>query len=566
MPNEGDKDAQRLKALEILRRAPLDFSRRASYGSEQRTERVTLHWADGRQSSLSPSRDDRISFALRDRFEREQPNCREQILQRVDQFGLPEAATVAWSYEADWEGAPPLSETGRQRIRWLDLAKLLALPAEAGAGRSVILGPMQREPATAKELEADVLARLQRYVRIDTQSQADSTSYPSTPGQLDLLRLLRDELLQLGYRDATLGRFGYVTATLPSTLPPTAAQPPVIGFFAHVDTSPDAPGKDVLPIVWPAYAGGDLVLPGDPTQVLSPADSPQLATHVGHDIVTSDGRTLLGADDKAGVAAAMAAAAYLIRHPEIQHGVIKFAFNPDEEVGRGVDHFDVAAFGAAYAYTLDAGDAGEVEDETFSADAVTLRFFGRSAHPGYAKGKLTNAIKIAGEFVAALAGELPAPEETAGRDGFVHPAAISGVAEEATVKLIVREFETANVAAMEARLRDLAEKVVQRHPAARYAMTVSEQYRNMRDVLVNHPRVTALADAAVRRVGLEPAHRPIRGGTDGARLCAMGLPTPNIFAGWQMIHSRREWVSVQDMGKAAAVIIELSQLWANEPA
>ncbi|HEV7214862.1 MAG TPA: peptidase T [Chloroflexota bacterium] len=416
-----------------------------------------------------------------------------------------------------------------------------------------------------KELEADVLTRFQRYVRIDTQSQADSTTYPSTAGQLDLLRLLRAELLQFGYRDAVIDSFGYVTATLPSTLPPTAAPPPVVAFFAHVDTSPDAPGKDVQPVVWPAYAGGDLVLPGDPTQVLSPADSPQLATHVGDDIVTSDGRTLLGADDKAGVAAAMAAAGYLMRHPEIPHGAIKFAFNPDEEVGHGVDHLDLQAFGAAYAYTLDAGDAGEVEDETFSADGVTVRFFGRSAHPGYAKGKLVNAIKLAAEFVAELADELPAPEETAGRDGFVHPTGISGAAEEAVVKLIVRDFRTVELAAREARLRDLAHSVVQRHDGARFEMAVNEQYRNMHDVLVNHPRVAALADEAVRRVGLEPIHRPIRGGTDGARLCSMGLPTPNIFAGWQMIHSRREWVSVQDMGKAARVIIELCRLWAAQP-
>lgn len=413
-------------------------------------------------------------------------------------------------------------------------------------------------------LEADVLDRLLRYVRIDTQSRADSPTYPSTPGQLDLLRLLRDELLALGYADAALDRYGYVTATLPSTLPADSPAPPVVAFFAHVDTSADAPGRDVQPIVWRNYAGGALRLPGDPTQVLSPEESPALATHIGHDIVTSDGRTLLGADDKAGVAAVLGAAAYLVRHPETPHGTIKFVLNPDEEVGHGVDHLDVPALGAAYAYTLDAGEAGEVEDETFSADGVTLRFLGRSAHPGYARGKLVNAIKVAADFVAALPRDTLSPETTAGREGFVHPTTISGAAEEAVVRLIVRDFDTAELARKETLLRDLATTTAERHPGARYDLTVVEQYRNMHDVLVHHPRATALADEAVRRVGLEPLHRPIRGGTDGARLCAMGLPTPNIFAGWQMIHSRREWVSVQDMGKAAQVIIELAQLWAHE--
>ncbi|MGI8916337.1 MAG: peptidase T [Chloroflexota bacterium] len=422
---------------------------------------------------------------------------------------------------------------------------------------------MHQDSAVTYQLEADALNRLLRYVRIDTQSLAESATYPSTPGQLDLLRLLCGELLALGFVDARMDDFGYVTATLPATM---AAEPaaPVIAFFAHVDTSPDAPGKDVQPIVWRKYDGGEFRLPGDPTQVLSPAESAPLGTHIGHDIVTSDGTTLLGADDKAGVAAAMAAAAYLIRHPEIPHGTVKFAFNPDEEVGQGVDHFDVQSFGATYAYTLDAGDAGEVEDETFSADAVTVRFFGRSAHPGYARGKLVNAIKIAADFVAMLPRDRLSPETTAGRDGFVHPTGITGAAEEAVVKLIVRDFQTSELGSKEAMLRDLAEATVARHPDSRYELTVHEQYRNMHDVLVNHPRVTVLADEAVRRVGLEPLHRPIRGGTDGARLCAMGLPTPNIFAGWQMIHSRREWVSVQDMGKAAQVIIELARLWLDE--
>ena len=418
---------------------------------------------------------------------------------------------------------------------------------------------------TLRRLEADALERFLRYVRIDTQSSADSTSYPSTPGQLELLRLLRDELQALGYADAAMDQYGYVTATLPSTLPPADPQPPVVAFFAHVDTSQDAPGKDVRPIVWRHYDGGDIVLPGDPSQVLTPGDVPHLAEKVGHDLVTSDGRTLLGADDKAGVAAIMAAAAFLIGHPELRHGTIKFAFNPDEEVGRGVDHFDVAAFGATYAYTLDAGEPGEVEDETFSADGLTVRFVGRSHHPGYAKGKLVNAIKVAADFLAALPREELSPESTEGREGFVHPTTIQGAAEAASVRFIVRDFDTAELATKEALLRRRAEEAARRHPGARAEVEVVEQYRNMHDVLAQHPQVAALADEAVRRVGLEPIHRPIRGGTDGSRLCAMGLPTPNLFAGWQMIHSRREWVSARDMATAARVVVELAQLWGERP-
>lgn len=551
-------------ARAILARVPLDVSRRASYGQEQRTETVTVHWPDSRRAFLAAARDDRISFALRDRYEAGAPSCRDQLLGLIAQHGAPEALTISWDYQSDWEGEPPRQQRGRLRLSWQDAAALLDLPEAPPAPASAILHPMKTPRVIT--LEGDTLGRLLRYVRIDTQSSADSPTYPSTPGQLDLLRLLRDELAALGCSDVAMDGFGYVTATLPPTLPPGAPATPVVAFFAHVDTSADAPGKDVQPIVWRDYSGGLLTLPGDPQQQLDPAEIPQLTAHAGHDIVTSNGRTLLGADDKAGVAAVMAAVAYLLAHPEIPHGTIKVAFNPDEEVGRGVDHFDVQAFGADYAYTLDAGEAGEVENETFSADGALVRFFGRSAHPGYAKGKLVNAIKVACDFVASLPRDTLSPETTAGRDGFVHPVTLTGAAEEASVKFIVRDFVTAELAGKEALLRSLAEAAVARHPGARYELTITAQYRNMHDVLMRHPNAMARADEAVRRIGLTPIHRPIRGGTDGSRLCAMGLPTPNLFAGWQMIHSRREWVCVEDMGKAAQVIIELAQLWAEEGA
>jgi tripeptide aminopeptidase len=337
-------------------------------------------------------------------------------------------------------------------------------------------------------------------------------------------------------------------------------------FFAHVDTSEDAPGANVEPVVWRVFDGRDLVLPGDPAQVLRPAEDAALRAAVGQDIVTSDGRTLLGADDKAGVAAIVTAAAYLLAHPELPHGRLRLCFNPDEEIGRGMDHINLAALGAAYAYTLDASDAGEVQDETFSADGVTVRLLGRAHHPGWAKGKLVNALKVAADFLAALPRDTLSPETTEGRAGFVHPVTIAGNAEAVTLRFIVRDFETARLAEKEDLLRELAEAAAARHPGARVEVTVAEQYRNMREVLARHPRTIALADAAVRRVGLAPSHTVIRGGTDGSRLCAMGLPTPNLFAGGHNFHSRREWVSVQDMGRAARMVIELACLWAGEPA
>ncbi|MCL4541255.1 MAG: peptidase T, partial [Chloroflexi bacterium] len=359
--------------------------------------------------------------------------------------------------------------------------------------------------------------------------------------------------------------FGYVTATLSSTLPPEADVPPVIAFFAHVDTSPDVSGADVRPLIWHSYDGRPLQLTGDPAQTLSIASLPALAEHIGHDIVTSDGTTLLGADDKAGVAAIMAAAAYLKQHPELAHGTIIWVFNPDEEVGHGVDHLDLQALGATYAYTLDAGKAGEVQSETFSADLVHIRFFGISSHPGTARDKMVNAVKVAATFVASLPRTTLAPEVTVGREGFVHPTEISGGIEETSVSLIVRDFETPELATKETLLHHLAGAAIAQFPGARYELTVTEQYRNMRDILVHHPRVVALADEAVRRVGLQPLRTPIRGGTDGSRLTERGLPAPNLFAGWQQAHSRQEWVCVQDLALAAATIVTLVQLWAEQP-
>jgi tripeptide aminopeptidase len=415
-------------------------------------------------------------------------------------------------------------------------------------------------------VEADVLDRFLRYVRIDTQSRHEATDFPSTPGQLDLLRLLRDELAALGCAEVTLDEHGYVMATVPATLPPGNPAPPVVAFFAHVDTSEDAPGAGVEPQVWRQYDGRDLALPGDPTQVLQPAEDAPLRAAIGHDLVTSDGRTLLGADDKAGVAAIMAAVAYLLRHPEIPHGRLRICFNPDEEVGRGMNHIDLAVLGADYAYTLDASDAGEVQNETFSADGANVTFYGRGIHPGWAKGILVNALKVAADFLAALPRDGLSPETTAEREGFVHPVSMSGNAEEARIRFIVRDFDTEKLVEKEDLLRRLAEAAVARHPEARYEIEVVEQYRNMREVLDRHPQVVALADEAVRRVGLTPLRRPIRGGTDGSRLSAMGLPTPNLFTGGHNAHSRKEWASVQDMGKAAWMVVELAQLWGEQPA
>ena len=404
----------------------------------------------------------------------------------------------------------------------------------------------------------NVLDRFLRYVRYDTQSDETSQTYPSTAKQLVLLTDLAAELLELGAADVSLDEHGYVMATIPPAA--GAAAVPAIGFIAHVDTSPEMSGADVKPIVHSAYDGRDLVLPDAPDVVLRLKDIPELGEQIGHDIVTASGTTLLGADDKAGVAEIMTAAAFLLRHPEVAHGPVRVAFTPDEEIGRGTAHFDVARFGAACAYTIDGGSRGELESESFSADAMTVAFQGVNTHPGYATGRMVNAIKAAASFIASLPADRLSPETTAGYEGFVHPYLLNASVDRTSVKLIVRDFVTERLKEKEALLTRLAEEAIARFPGARLEIAVEEQYRNMREVLERHPGVVERARTAIRQAGLQPRSRAIRGGTDGSRLSFMGLPTPNLFAGEHNFHSRYEWVSMQDMEKAVEVIVNLVRL------
>jgi len=404
-----------------------------------------------------------------------------------------------------------------------------------------------------------VLDRFLRYVQFDTQADESSDSYPSTPAQLILLKALADELRALGAADVQMDAHGYVTATVPATS--VTRQAPAIGFIAHVDTSPEMSGANVKPLVHRRYGGEDIVLPDDATAALRPADNPALAERIGDDIVTASGTTLLGADNKAGVAEIMTAVEHLLTHPEIRHGVVRVAFTPDEEVGRGTKYFDVAAFGARYAYTMDGGRRGDLEWESFSADAMTLTFSGFNTHPGYAKGRMVNAIKVAAAFIASLPTDALSPETTSERDGFVHPYAMQAGVDRTSVRFIVRDFDVQGLKTKEDLLRALAEQTVARFPGAQVHTSVEEQYRNMREVLAQHPAVVAHAREAMRRAGITVRERPIRGGTDGSRLSFMGLPTPNVFAGEHNFHSRLEWVSVQDMEKAVEVIVHLAQVW-----
>ena len=404
-----------------------------------------------------------------------------------------------------------------------------------------------------------VLDRFLRYVQYDTQSNETSTSYPSTDSQLVLLRDLVTELRQIGVADAAIDGHGYVTATIPATTTKTGV--PTIGFIAHVDTSPEMPGAGVRPIIHAAYDGRDLVLPDDPSAVLRLAEIPALAGQIGHDIVTASGTTLLGADNKAGVAEIVTAAAHLVAHPEIPHGTIRIAFTPDEEVGRGTKYFDVPGFGAAFAYTMDGGRRGEIEIESFSADAITVTFHGVNTHPGYAKGRMVNAIKVAASFIDALPRGTLSPETTDGYEDFVHPYVVNASVDRTSVRLLVRDFVTAGLKEKEAMLERLAREAAARYPGAGVEVAVEESYRNMREVLDRYPAIADHAREAIRRAGIEPHSRPIRGGTDGSRLSFMGLPTPNLFAGEHNFHSRFEWVSVQDMEKAVEVIVHLCQVW-----
>ena len=401
-------------------------------------------------------------------------------------------------------------------------------------------------------------SRFMRYVQIDTQSDPQSTANPSTQKQKNLSSLLAKELLYMGIADAQTDEFGYVYATIPAN---TDKKVPVICFCSHVDTAPDCSGTDVKPVLHKNYDGKDIILPDDHTQVITTQEYPYLKEHVGKDIITASGLTLLGADDKAGVSIIMDMANYLITHPEIKHGSIKILFTPDEEVGQGTAKLDLKKLGADFAYTLDGGELGTFEDETFSADGVTITIHGVISHPGYAKGKMVNALKVAAAILAALPEEEWSPETTDGKQGFVHPLRVEGLAEKATLEFLIRDFDTHQLSVYEARLQKIAEKVLTNFPKAVMHFEVHEQYRNMKEILDQHPQVTRNAEEAYRRSGLTVVKEPIRGGTDGSRLSFMGLPCPNIFTGMQAIHSRHEWIGVRDMEKAVDVLVELVQVW-----
>ncbi|HEU5277761.1 MAG TPA: peptidase T [Gaiellaceae bacterium] len=409
----------------------------------------------------------------------------------------------------------------------------------------------------AGELADDVLERFLRYVQVDTQSDDDSETYPSTEKQLDLGRMLAEELREARLEDVELTEHGYVFATLPGSGGPT------VGLIAHMDTSSDESGAGVKPQVHRNYDGGDIVLSGDKRKVLRASENPILADRAGHDIVTTDGTTLLGADDKAGVAEIMSAVAYLAAHPEIDHAPIRVGFTVDEEVGRGVDHFDIDRFGADFAYTLDGSEIGRIDDETFSASEVRIRIEGHSVHPGTSKDKMVNAIKLAARIVERLPRDGRSPETTEGREGFVHPTRITGTTAEAELRFIARDFDADKLEQHEQLLRDLAEQLAAEEPRATVTVTVEQSYRNMKEFLDADPAVTDAADEAARRSGLEPWREPIRGGTDGAMLSARGLLTPNIYTGAHQFHSVLEWASVQDMAASAATIVELVKLWAE---
>jgi tripeptide aminopeptidase len=403
--------------------------------------------------------------------------------------------------------------------------------------------------------------RFFRYVAIDTQSKEGvEDRYPSTEKQKDLSRLLVEELKQLGLSDAAMDEHGLVMATLESNLPTNkTAKVPVIGLLAHVDTSPDVSGTGVKPVIHPNYQGEDIVLPGDTGQVIRVSENPELDRQIGHDIVTSDGATLLGADNKAGVAEIMTAVDHLLKHPELPHGKIRIGFTPDEEVGGGTKHFDIQRFGADIAYTVDGGEAGEVENETFNAASAAFTIHGVNVHPGYAKGKMVNAIRIAGEILDALKND-PAPETTEKHEGYLHPHAIEGGEEKTVLRLIVRDFETDGMEEKFTRLRTIRDEVAVRHPRARIELDIKHSYKNMRLDLEKDPRVLEWALESVIRTGLESRFQSIRGGTDGARLSEQGLPTPNLFTGGHNFHSRQEWVSLDDMEKAVLAIVNLVQI------
>jgi tripeptide aminopeptidase len=402
------------------------------------------------------------------------------------------------------------------------------------------------------------IERFCRYVQIDTQSDPNSISYPSTEKQKNLGRLLAQELIEMGIADAHLDEWGYVYGTLPSNTP---KQVPVICFCSHMDTSPDCSDENVKPIIHPQYDGRDLVLPNDPAQIIKLAEHPALQQQMGNDIITASGDTLLGADNKAGVAEIMDAIHYLIKHPHIKHGTIKILFTPDEEVGRGTDKVDLQKLGAQFAYTIDGESLGTIEDETFSADSMRIDISGVSIHPGFAKGKMENAIKIAATIIDHLPKNQLSPETTEKRQGFVHPTRIEGALENAHIDLIIRDFSETGLAAHEKLVQEITDKVMLQYPNSTAKITIKQQYRNFKQILDQHPQVVANAIEAIKRANITPICSAIRGGTDGSRLSYMGLPCPNIFAGEHAFHSKLEWVSVQDMQKAVDTIVNLCQIW-----
>jgi len=399
--------------------------------------------------------------------------------------------------------------------------------------------------------------RFLNYVKYDTQSDEESSSFPSTDKQKKLSADLAKELKKMGLKDAAMDKWGYVMATLPAN---TNKKVPPIAFIAHVDTSPAVTGKNVKPIIHKKYKGGDIKLPKE-GRVIKVSENPDLKNMKGFDIITTDGSTLLGADNKAGVAEIMDAVNYLLAHPEIKHGTIKICFTPDEEVGRGTEKIDLRKLGAKYAYTVDGSSRGEVESETFSADMVVLKFIGKNIHPGYAKNQMINSIKIAAAFMESLPKKFLSPETTEKRQGYVHCTTINGMEETTTLKIIIRDFETPKLKQYEVIIESLAKKAVAKFPGSKYEFKVINQYRNMREVLVKHPQVAKFAIQAMKNLGIKPIMHPIRGGTDGSRLSFMGLPTPNIFAGEHSFHSQLEWVAVQDMEMAVKVIVEISKIW-----
>ena len=406
-----------------------------------------------------------------------------------------------------------------------------------------------------------LLQRFLDYVQIDTQSDPESNSFPSTEKQKNLGKLLAQQLLDMGFTDAHLDEHGYVYATIPAT---SSRHVPVICLCSHMDTAPDCSGENVKPIVHYNYQGQDLILPDDHSQVITTKEHPYLLEKIGDDIVTASGLTLLGADDKAGIAIIMEVASRLMQDQTIEHGGVKILFTPDEEVGRGVEHVDLEKLGADFGYTLDGGELGSFEHETFSANGVEIIVHGVIAHPGSAKGKMVNAIKIIGEFLSALPKDELAPEVTEGLDGFVHPTDIKGGAEKASVKLIIRDFNTAQLDIYQSLLKDIMDKIMLSYPKARYEFNVTEQYRNMGEVLRQYPDVIKHAITAIEQEGIKPVSIPVRGGTDGSRLSFMGLPCPNLFTGEMALHSKHEYVSVQDMEKSVRVVLRLLQNWAGD--